>query len=78
MSEAEFRELCRAYALEQIELQKSDFKRLGVNGDWENPYITLQEKFEAEQIRLFGDMAAKGYIYKGKNLSTGRLQANLH
>lgn len=66
MSEAEFRELCRAYALEQIELQKADFKRLGVNGDWENPYITLQEKFEAEQIRLFGDMAAKGYIYKGK------------
>lgn len=66
MSTAEFRELCRKYALEQIELQKADFKRLGVNGDWDNPYITLQEKFEAEQIRLFGDMAKKGYIYKGK------------
>lgn len=66
MSTAEFRELCRKYALEQVELQKADFKRLGVNGDWENPYITLQEKFEAEQIRLFGDMAKKGYIYKGK------------
>ncbi|RXK18898.1 isoleucine--tRNA ligase [Macrococcus sp. DPC7161] len=66
MSVAEFRELCREYALEQVEMQKSDFKRLGVNGDWENPYITLQEKFEAEQIRLFGDMAKKGYIYKGK------------
>ncbi|WP_414051252.1 isoleucine--tRNA ligase [Macrococcus animalis] len=66
MSTAEFRELCREYALEQVALQKADFKRLGVNGDWENPYITLQEKFEAEQIRLFGDMAKKGYIYKGK------------
>lgn len=66
MSTAEFRELCRKYALEQVELQKADFKRLGVNGDFENPYITLQEKFEAEQIRLFGDMAKKGYIYKGK------------
>lgn len=66
MTTAEFRELCREYALEQVELQKADFKRLGVNGDWENPYITLQEKFEAEQIRLFGDMAKKGYIYKGK------------
>lgn len=66
MSVAEFRELCREYALEQVEMQKADFKRLGVNGDWENPYITLQEKFEAEQIRLFGDMAKKGYIYKGK------------
>ncbi|QYA43324.1 isoleucine--tRNA ligase [Macrococcoides bohemicum] len=66
MSTAEFRELCRKYALEQVELQKADFKRLGVNGDWEHPYITLQEKFEAEQIRLFGEMAKKGYIYKGK------------
>ncbi|UBH16224.1 isoleucine--tRNA ligase [Macrococcus armenti] len=66
MSVAEFRELCRQYALEQVDMQRNDFKRLGLNGDWENPYITLQEKFEAEQIRLFGEMAAKGYIYKGK------------
>ncbi|TDM07336.1 isoleucine--tRNA ligase [Macrococcus lamae] len=66
MSVAEFRELCKQFALEQVEMQKADFKRLGVNGDFENPYITLQEKFEAEQIRLFGDMAKKGYIYKGK------------
>ncbi|MGK0576413.1 isoleucine--tRNA ligase [Macrococcus capreoli] len=66
MSTAEFRELCRQYALEQVELQKADFKRLGINANWVNPYITLQEQFEAEQIRLFGDMAKKGYIYKGK------------
>ncbi|TDM15030.1 isoleucine--tRNA ligase [Macrococcus bovicus] len=66
MSVAEFRELCKQFALEQVELQKADFKRLGVNGDWDKPYITLQEKFEAEQIRLFGDMVKKGYIYKGK------------
>ncbi|UTH14585.1 isoleucine--tRNA ligase [Macrococcus equipercicus] len=66
MSVAEFRELCKQFALEQVDLQKADFKRLGVNADWQKPYITLQEKFEAEQIRLFGDMAKKGYIYKGK------------
>jgi len=66
MSVAEFRELCKQFALQQIDMQKADFKRLGVNGDWKNPYITLNESFEAQQIRLFGDMAKKGYIYKGK------------
>nr|WP_263313574.1 isoleucine--tRNA ligase [Mammaliicoccus sp. Marseille-Q6498] len=66
MSVAEFREKCKEFALEQIELQKADFKRLGVNGDWENPYITLKPEFEAAQIRVFGEMAAKGLIYKGK------------
>ncbi|ULG72806.1 isoleucine--tRNA ligase [Macrococcus brunensis] len=66
MSVAEFRELCKQFALEQVELQKTDFKRLGLNADWNKPYVTLQEVFEAEQIRLFGDMAKKGYIYKGK------------
>ena len=66
MSVAEFREKCEEFALEQIEVQKSDFKRLGVNGDWQNPYITLKPEFEAAQIRVFGEMAAKGLIYKGK------------
>lgn len=66
MSVAEFRKLCEQFALEQVELQKGDFKRLGINGDWDHPYITLQKTFEAEQLRLFGDMAEKGYIYKGK------------
>lgn len=66
MSVAEFREKCEEFALEQIEVQKSDFKCLGVNGDWQNPYITLKPEFEAAQIRVFGEMAAKGLIYKGK------------
>ncbi|MCD2255304.1 isoleucine--tRNA ligase [Lactobacillus sp. CC-MHH1034] len=66
MSMAEYRELCRQYAMSQIDKQRSDFKRLGVAGDWNHPYITLQHEYEAEQIRVFGKMADKGYIYKGK------------
>ncbi|WP_114571151.1 isoleucine--tRNA ligase [Exiguobacterium flavidum] len=66
MTVAEFRELCAKYALEQVDHQREQFKRLGLLGDYENPYITLQPEFEAAQIRLFGDMANKGYIYKGK------------
>ncbi|MER2189835.1 MAG: isoleucine--tRNA ligase [Solibacillus sp.] len=65
MSVAEFRQLCEAYAYEQVENQKGQFRRLGVRGDWENPYITLQPAFEARQIEVFGKMAEKGYIYKG-------------
>jgi len=65
MSVAEFRKLCEEYAYEQIENQKAQFKRLGVRGDWENPYITLKPEFEARQIEVFGRMAEKGYIYKG-------------
>ena len=65
MSVAEFRKLCEAYAYEQIENQKGQFRRLGVRGDWENPYITLKPEFEARQIEVFGKMAEKGYIYKG-------------
>ncbi|MEN8699379.1 isoleucine--tRNA ligase [Bacillus infantis] len=66
MTVAEFRKLCEDYAYEQIDSQRSQFKRLGVRGDWENPYITLQPQYEAQQIKVFGDMAKKGYIYKGK------------
>ena len=62
---AEFRELCKQYALEQVEGQKEQFKRLGVLGDWDNPYITLQKEFEAEQIKVFGKMVKDGLIYKG-------------
>ncbi|RKJ07527.1 isoleucine--tRNA ligase, partial [Butyricicoccus sp. 1XD8-22] len=65
MTVAEFRELCKQYAYEQISNQKSQFKRLGVRGDWENPYITLVPEFEARQIEVFGRMAERGYIYKG-------------
>ncbi|KAA6452938.1 isoleucine--tRNA ligase [Bacillus swezeyi] len=65
MTVAEFRKLCEEYAWQQIEGQKAQFKRLGVRGDWENPYVTLKPEFEAQQIKVFGEMAKKGYIYKG-------------
>lgn len=60
------RKKCHDYALEWLDAQRSDFKRLGVLGDWDHPYVTLHKDFEAEQIRVFGEMAKKGYIYKGK------------
>ncbi|MED1015050.1 isoleucine--tRNA ligase [Bacillus atrophaeus] len=65
MSVAEFRKLCEEYAWQQIEGQREQFKRLGVRGDWENPYVTLKPEYEAQQIRVFGEMAKRGYIYKG-------------
>ena len=65
MSVADFRTLCEKYALEQIAQQKIGFKRLGILGDWKDPYITLTHDFEAEQIRCFGKMAARGLIFKG-------------
>lgn len=66
LSVAEFREMCRLYALEQVDKQRKDFKRLGVAGEWDNPYLTLKPEYEAQQIRVFGKMAEKGLIYKGK------------
>ncbi|QTJ52011.1 isoleucine--tRNA ligase [Dolosigranulum pigrum] len=65
MSVAEFRKLCEEYAWKQIEQQRKDFKRLGVQGKWDNPYVTLTPDYEAAQIRVFGEMAKKGYIYRG-------------
>ncbi|MFC4770192.1 isoleucine--tRNA ligase [Effusibacillus consociatus] len=61
----QFRQMCYDYALDFIDRQRGQFKRLGVRGDWENPYITLLPEYEAAQIRVFGEMATKGYIYKG-------------
>ncbi|WP_368506094.1 isoleucine--tRNA ligase [Alkalihalophilus sp. As8PL] len=66
MSVAAFRELCEKYAREQVSRQREQFMRLGVRGDWWNPYVTLDKEYEAQQIKVFGDMAKKGYIYKGK------------
>ncbi|WP_110929348.1 isoleucine--tRNA ligase [Bacillus massiliglaciei] len=66
MTVAEFRKLCEKYAYEQINNQREQFKRLGVRADWDNPYITLKPEYEAQQIKVFGGMAKKGYIYKGK------------
>lgn len=65
LSVAEFRRLCEEYALHQVDNQRAVFKRLGVTGDWDHPYLTLNPSFEAAQIRLFGKMAENGYIYKG-------------
>ena len=60
-----FRSACRAYAQEQIELQRKDFKRLGVLGDWDNPYLTMDPHYEAQQLRAFGKIIANGHLYKG-------------
>ncbi len=61
----ELRIRCREFALKNLQGQETNFKRLGVWGDWAHPYITLDSKFEAAQLRVFGQMAAKGYLYKG-------------
>ncbi|MED4015411.1 isoleucine--tRNA ligase [Sutcliffiella cohnii] len=65
MSVADFRKLCEEYAYDQIERQREQFMRLGVRGDWFNPYITLKPEYEAQQIKVFGEMAKKELIYKG-------------
>jgi hypothetical protein len=57
--------LCRAFAAEQIERQKKDFQRLGVLGDWDNPYLTMAPRTEAEEIRVLGKLLEKGYVYRG-------------
>ena len=60
----EFRKKCKEYALEQVALQEKGFKRLGVMGDFDNKYVTLDPDFEVEQIKVFADMYKKGYIYR--------------
>lgn len=62
----ELRRQCLAYAKKWIAIQKTDFIRLGVIGDWDKPYVTYDPKVEAHELEVFGKMAAKGYIYKGK------------
>lgn len=65
MSVAEFRQKCAEYAMGQLDSQRTQFKKLGVRGDWDNPYITLTKDYESSQVKVFGEMAKKGYIYKG-------------
>ena len=65
MTAAEFRSTCQEFAERYVAGQKKGFKRLGVVGDWDHPYVTYAPEFEAQQIRIFGKMAEKGYIYKG-------------
>ncbi len=60
-----FREKCKEYALKYVDIQRESFKRLGVRGDFDHPYLTLDSKYEGTQIKVFGDMVEKGYIYKG-------------
>ena len=66
MNLADYRQLCQDFASKEVKKQMTDFKRLGVMGDWDHPYITYQPEYEAEEIRVFGKMYEKGYIYKGK------------
>ncbi len=65
MAPAKFRELCREYAAEQVERQKKDFIRLGVLGDWDNPYLTMDFKTEADIMRSLGEIYKNGYLYQG-------------
>ncbi|MEG0178138.1 MAG: isoleucine--tRNA ligase [Oscillospiraceae bacterium] len=65
ISKLELRKICKDYALNFVDTMSDQFKRLGVIGDFKDPYLTLKPDFEATQIRVFGEMARKGYIYKG-------------
>ena len=63
---ATIRKACEAYARKFIDIQRTQFKRLGVLGDWENPYLTLNKEYEADELRLFADIVARGFVYRGK------------
>ena len=65
VSKLELRQICKEFATEHIGVMNEQFKRLGVQGDFKNPYLTLRPEFEARQVEIFGEMAKKGYIYKG-------------
>jgi isoleucyl-tRNA synthetase len=60
------RKACEEYARKYINVQRTQFKRLGVLGDWENPYLTLDKQYEADELRLFADIVEKGFVYRGK------------
>ena len=65
-SPATIRKACEAYARKYIDLQRIQFKRLGVLADWDHPYLTLNKEYEADELRLFADIVAKGFVYRGK------------
>ncbi len=65
MSISEFRSACHKFAQDFVDKQSEQFQRLGVVGDWEHPYITMAPEFEAREVRVFGEMFKRGYIYKG-------------
>ncbi len=66
IEQVEFRKKAEQYAMRYVAIQREQFKRLGIEGDWENPYLTLSPRFEAEIIRGFGKLVEGGYIYKGR------------
>ncbi len=66
MSVPDFRNACQEFAQHYIDVQMEGFQRMGVIGDWEHPYKTMNPSFEAEEVKIFGEMYKKGYIYKGK------------
>ncbi|GDY19177.1 isoleucine--tRNA ligase [Verrucomicrobiota bacterium] len=63
---ATIRTACEAYARKYIDIQRTQFKRLGVLGDWANPYLTLNKEYEADELRLFADLVEQGFVYRGK------------
>ena len=65
MSVPEFRSACHEFAQHYVDVQREGFKRMGVIGDWEHPYLTMDPGFEAEEVKVFGAMYKKGVIYKG-------------
>ncbi len=65
MSIPDFRSACHAYAKKYVDIQSEGFQRMGVVGDWAHPYLTMNPGFEAEEVKVFGEMYKKGYIYKG-------------
>ena len=66
MSIPEFRDACRDFAAKFVDIQRDQFKRLGVLGEWDKPYLTMDPSFEAEEVKVFGKMFEKGFIYRGK------------
>ncbi|HSU55873.1 MAG TPA: class I tRNA ligase family protein, partial [Candidatus Dormibacteraeota bacterium] len=63
---ATIRKACEAYARKYIDIQRTQFKRLGILGDWNNPYLTLNKEYEADELRLFADIVEQGFVYRGK------------
>jgi len=65
LSRVELRSRCRAYAAQWIDVQREQFKRLGIRGEWENPYLTMAHDFEAQIVEVFSELALKGFVYRG-------------
>ena len=78
LSKIEIRKLCREYAEKYINIQRDEFKRLGVFGDWNNPYLTMDYKYEGSIVRELGKVVGKGSVYVGRSLCYGAFRARLH